>query len=98
MNAVIQSLYNRKSVRAFLDRAIPEQDVQLILQAAECRAPFACRFPVGARLQAGEALEGEITLSPREGEYGFLSGQLLLVTNDPEQPARRIRINATVED
>lgn len=71
---------------------------ELILQAAECRAPFACRLPVGARLQAGEELEGEVTLTPREGEYGFLSGQLLLVTNDPERPARRIRINATVED
>lgn len=71
---------------------------ELILQAAECRAPFACRFPVGVRLKAGEELEGEITLSPHEGEYGFLSGQLLLVTNDPERPARRIRINATVED
>ena len=40
MNAVIQSLYNRKSVRAFLDREIPEQDVQLILQAA-AEAPTA---------------------------------------------------------
>ena len=40
MNAVIQSLYDRKSVRAFLDREIPEQDVQLILQAA-AEAPTA---------------------------------------------------------
>lgn len=71
---------------------------ELILQAAECKAPFACHFPVGARLQPGESIEGEVLLTPSEEEYGFLSGQLLLVTNDGERPARRIRINATVED
>lgn len=40
MNAVIQSLYDRKSVRAFLDREIPEEEVRLILRAA-AEAPTA---------------------------------------------------------
>lgn len=71
---------------------------ELILRAAECKAPFACKFPVGARLAPGESIEGEVTLTPREGEYGFVTGQLLLVTNDPERPARRMRVHATIED
>ncbi len=34
MNSVIQSLFDRKSVRAYVDREISEQDVQTILTAA----------------------------------------------------------------
>ena len=34
MNPIIQSLFNRKSVRAYTGEEIPEQDVQLILSAA----------------------------------------------------------------
>ena len=34
MNPVIQSLYERKSVRAWQDREIPEEAVQTILEAA----------------------------------------------------------------
>lgn len=71
---------------------------ELILQAAECKTPFTCEFPVGARLAPGESLTGHVTLTPRAEEYGFVTGQLLLVTNDPEHPARRIRINGTIED
>ena len=40
MNTVIQSLLNRKSVRAFTGEEIPEEDVQLILEAA-VQAPTA---------------------------------------------------------
>ena len=38
MNPVIQSLFDRKSVRAYTDREISEQDAELILTAAT-RAP-----------------------------------------------------------
>ena len=40
MNTVIQTLLNRKSVRAFTGEQIPEEDVQLILEAA-VQAPTA---------------------------------------------------------
>ena len=40
MNEIIASLHARKSVRAYLDRPIPPEDKQLILEAA-CQAPTA---------------------------------------------------------
>ena len=40
MNEVIESLYRRKSVRAYEDREIPEEMKQLILEAA-MQAPSA---------------------------------------------------------
>lgn len=40
MNAIIQSLHKRKSVRAYTGQAIPEEDVQAILEAA-AQAPTA---------------------------------------------------------
>ena len=40
MNAIIQSLLKRKSVRAYTGQAIPEEDVQAILEAA-AQAPTA---------------------------------------------------------
>ena len=40
MNPVIQSLFNRKSVRAYTGEAVPEADVRLILEAA-AQAPTA---------------------------------------------------------
>ena len=40
MNEIIESLYQRKSVRAYEDRAIPEEMKNLILEAA-MQAPSA---------------------------------------------------------
>ena len=40
MNEIIESLYQRKSVRAYEDRAIPEEMKKLILKAAS-QAPTA---------------------------------------------------------
>ena len=44
-NETIELLYNRKSVRAYEKREIPEEDVQKILRAA-IEAPSACLKPV----------------------------------------------------
>lgn len=71
---------------------------ELILRAVECAAPCQASFPIGQRLAPGEQLEGQITLHPRAEDYGFVTGELLVVTNDPERPLRRIRIHAVVEE
>ena len=58
MNEIIESLYQRKSVRAYEDRAIPEEMKNLILEAA-MQAPMVlvfcadCKKWYDAYLEAG---------------------------------------------
>lgn len=70
----------------------------LEIRAVECKVPFEATLPSKRQLAPGERTTIPVTLRPRDGEYGFVTGQLLLITNDPERPLRRIRINGTVED
>lgn len=70
----------------------------LAIRAVECKAPFEVAEPKRRQLAPGEEVTLRVKLRPRDGEYGFVTGQLLLVTNDPERPLRRIRVNATIED
>ena len=70
----------------------------LQLRTVECKAPFEATLPAKQQLAPGEQTTISVTLRPRDGEYGFVTGQLLLITNDPERPLRRIRINGTIED
>lgn len=40
----------------------------------------------------------ELVLDPSVQEYGLLTDHLLLVTNDPVRPMRRVRLTAIIED
>lgn len=71
---------------------------ELIIRAVECEAPFEVQLPAKQHLAPGASLTLEVRLRPREGEYGFVTGQLLLVSTDSERPLRRIRVNGTIED
>ena len=71
---------------------------ELIIRSVECDAPFEVQLPADCRLSPREAQTIQVRLRPREGEYGFVTGQLLLVTSDSERPLRRIRVNATIEE
>lgn len=70
---------------------------ELKIRALEVMPPFHATLDRQS-LGVGEKARCEVELHPREGEYGFVSGQLLLITNDPERPLRRVRVNAIVED
>ncbi len=69
----------------------------LWLRAAECGAPFTTTLRPGTRIAPGESLTGEVTFDPAQADYGLATTRLLLVTNDPEQPMRRIRLTAITE-
>lgn len=69
----------------------------LWLRAAECDAPFATTLRPETRIAPGECLTGEVSFDPAQADYGLATTRLLLVTNDPEQPMRRIRLTAVVE-
>ena len=54
MNPVLQSLFDRKSVRAYTEREISEEDVEKILSAARRDSVFRFQFS-GATGENGEA-------------------------------------------
>ncbi len=71
---------------------------ELRLRAAECEAPFSTTLRAGARIAPGDSLAGEVLFDPAAADYGFATQRLLLVTDDPVQPMRRIRLTAVVEE
>ena len=40
----------------------------------------------------------ELTLDPSDRDFGPMSVHLLLITDDPARPMRRIRVTAVVEE
>lgn len=70
---------------------------ELKIRALECDPPFHAKLSKQS-LGVGEKARCEVELRPREGEYGFVMSQLRIITNDPEHPVRRLRVNAIVED
>ena len=40
----------------------------------------------------------EILLDPRAQDYGIVTEHLVVVTNDPLRPMRRIRVTAVIEE
>ena len=46
----------------------------------------------------GEERSIEVIFDPAQADYGFFSEQLLLITNEPERPMRRVRVTAVVEE
>ena len=71
---------------------------ELIVRAVETRGHVGVSLAPGQRITPGAAYRVEVTLDPAAQEYGVLTDQLLLVTNDPARPMRRVRVTAIIED
>lgn len=52
----------------------------------------------GAENRPGDSLRCEILLDPRTQDYGIVTEHLVVVTNDPVRPMRRIRVTAIIEE
>ena len=70
----------------------------LIIRAIECGTMLATSLKAGEVITAGDSLEGEVWLDTAKADYGFTTAWLVLVTNDPIRPMRRVRVTAIVED
>lgn len=70
----------------------------LLVRAVECSGPFAATGSPDRPLAPGASAAIEVELDPQRADYGIATAQLLVVTNDPEHPAQRIRLTAIVED
>lgn len=70
----------------------------LIIRAVELPGNFRTSLRPGTIIPAGGSTTCEITLDPSQQDFGTLTGQLMLITNDPSRPMRRIRITAVIEN
>lgn len=66
----------------------------LVIRAVECSPGFACSLRTGDRVMPHHSRQAEVSLSPRNFDYGVTVGRILLVTNDPDHPVRHIRVSA----
>ncbi len=70
----------------------------LTIRAVECSEGIGCSLRPGDRIAPGTAIEAYAELDPARRPYGYVAGSILLVTDDPARPARRLRVTAVVEE
>lgn len=71
---------------------------ELVVRAIESNGHFTVDLAPGRKIAAGASVTFEVTLDPRQQEFGVLTDHLILITNDPMRPMRRLRVTAIIED
>ena len=71
---------------------------ELVIRAVENRGHYATTLAPGQRIAAGETLSTELLLDPAFHDYGILTDHLVIITNDPQRPMRRVRVTAIIEN
>lgn len=69
-------------------------DAELVVRAVECTSGIASSLKPGDRVAAGRALRVKALLDTGAFDYGVRVGCITIVTNDPENPVRRVRVSA----
>lgn len=70
----------------------------LVVRAVEHDGRIATSLAPQTRIAPGGQLEVTVTLDPARTEFGPASAFLVIVTNDPDRPMRRLRVTAIVEE
>lgn len=70
----------------------------LRVRAVECDGAVATTLAAGTTIAAGRSASFEVAFDPRRAEPGPASEGLVIVTDDPGRPMRRIRVTAIVEE
>lgn len=70
----------------------------LIVRAVEGDGHIATTLGPGRTVAPGESFRAEVLLDPAAQDFGMLTEHLMIVTNDPVRPMRRIRISAIIEE
>ncbi len=70
---------------------------ELIVRAVETAPGIDATLRAGQRLAPGAEVRGEISFDPAHFDYGIMTDRVILVTNDPERPMRRLRVTAVIE-
>ena len=71
---------------------------ELIVRAVEGEGHVATTLAPGQKIAPGDSQRCEILLDPRTQDYGIVTEHLVVVTNDPVRPMRRIRVTAIIEE
>lgn len=71
---------------------------ELVIRAVENDGRVATSLAPGERIAPGETFPAAILLDPSDKDYGVMTDHLVLITNDPQRPMRRVRITAIIED
>ncbi|MDE7304643.1 MAG: DUF1573 domain-containing protein [Alistipes sp.] len=71
---------------------------ELIVRAVENDGHIAVVLEPGCTVAPGGSCTVELLLDPSVQDYGILTDHLLVVTNDPARPMRRLRMNAIIEE
>ncbi|MDE6624673.1 MAG: DUF1573 domain-containing protein [Alistipes sp.] len=74
-----------------------EGDGELIVRAVESDGRIGTSLRAGRRIASGGSIPVEVTLDPARLDYGVMTDRLLIVTNDPQRPMRRLRVTAIIE-
>lgn len=87
--------------------AAPEQRMEFVLtnegtaplhvRAVELNGKIGCSLRAGSEIPAGESRTVEVTLDPGQQSYGVVTGHILLITDDPSRPMRKLRVTAIIE-
>ena len=88
----------RESVRKLGFTLSNTGTAELIVRAVEGEGHVATTLAPGTRIAPGDSLRAEVLLNPKDQEFGVLSEHLVVVTNDPIRPMRRIRVTAIIEE
>ena len=88
----------RESVRKLGFTLSNTGTAELIVRAVEGEGHVATTLTPGTRIAPGDSLRAEVLLNPKDQEFGVLSEHLVVVTNDPIRPMRRIRVTAIIEE
>lgn len=70
----------------------------LMVRAVESDGRIGSTLRPGQQIAPGATFKAEVTLDPGEQAFGVLTDQLLIITNDPNRPMRRIRVTAIIEE
>ncbi len=72
-------------------------EADLVVRAVEGTEHVDVSLRPGQRLAPGDSARLEVTLDPSRQEFGVLSDHIVVITNDPARPMRRIRVTAIIE-
>lgn len=71
---------------------------ELIVRAVETGGKATTTLAPGQRIPAGSSRTAQVRFEPRKQEFGVMTDYVLIVTNDPARPMRRLRVTAIIED
>lgn len=71
---------------------------ELVVRAVETNGRIATTLVPGQRIPAGSSFTARVSVDPGEQDFGVLTDFVMIVTNDPLRPMRRLRVTAIIEE